>query len=104
MNNPEALAFINNRMRVRCEQLRALQHLMTDDYDAWTGGINANVPNTSEAVEDGREAEGVSRLTCDEVWEVLVTLNNLLQSLNAAGVMDPIHHACVRPLDVGLAR
>ena len=99
ITNPEAIAFINNRIRPRCEQIRALWHNLRDDKAAWQGGINSLIPNDpAELLEDGRDTEGVSRLDGAEITTVLTRINELLATMDAAGAMDPILKATVRPL------
>jgi hypothetical protein len=102
--NPIVNAYLNNRVRPRAEQIRALLHRLQDDRDELLAeGILSLVPDTDDIIQDGRAGEGVAQLTGAE-FRLIVTgrYNELLASLEAAGAMDPIHKACVRPLEITL--
>lgn len=101
MNDPVGLAFINQRIRPRAEQIRSLLNAMQDDRAQWFGGINGIIPNTAETVDDGRQdGEGVQQLTCAEVTTVMTRIIGLLAELEAANAMDAVRKACVRPPEV----
>jgi hypothetical protein len=89
-------------VRPRAEQIRALLHLLQDDRAEWLAeGIGALVPDTGDIIEDGRAAEGVAQLTGAEFRDIVIDrYAELLTILEAAGAMDPIIKACVRPLSV----
>lgn len=102
MNDPEAIKFINEHVRMRCEGLRALKILMENDLDHWfDNAINTTVPNDDqELVEDGRQGQGVSQLTCDEIHTIMSRIQAVLSPLQEANAMDVINKACVRALSV----
>ena len=99
MNNPEALQFVNQNIRPRAELLRGIKALLDADAQKWAS-LSANFPNTSEAVDDGREGEGVSRLTCADVVSFITVLNGLKTRFDQAGVAAIIDKPTVRPLRV----
>lgn len=64
ITNPQAIRFVNEQVRPLCERLRALKAEFDALAPIWYGGINTVITNsTQDAIADGREAEGVSRLT-----------------------------------------
>jgi hypothetical protein len=66
---------------------------------SWYGGMNALIPNSAqEALDDGRESEGVSRLTGADINSLIVQLAGIQTALNVGGVSDVISKPCVRPL------
>lgn len=106
ITNPVVIAFLNNRVRPRAEQIRALLHLLQDDRDEFLAeGIGSLVPDDDSVIADGREAEGVAQLTGAEFRDVVIDrYGELLAILEAAGAMEPIIKACVRALEVTLPR
>lgn len=67
MNDPEAIRFVNEKIRPLAEKLEALSAELGVFRTQWFGGLNTHFANAGEPVEDGREAEGTSRLTCGDV-------------------------------------
>jgi hypothetical protein len=104
MNDPLAIRFVNERVRPRCEMIRALKILLEDDLEQWFNNeINTTIPNDSSGectIEDGRQSQGVSLLYCDEIHTIMARLSEVLEPLQAANAMDLIHKACVRNLSV----
>lgn len=96
MNNPEALAFVNNQIRPLAELARAFRARVADAKIEWFGGINTLVPNTAETIDDGREAEGVSRLVGTDVNGLM----SVLIGMADAGNDQIIEKPTVRPLQV----
>lgn len=101
MNNPEVIRFVNEQVRVMAERLRGLK-AECDAMDArWQSSIGTVVSaNLAEAVEDGREADGVSRLTCNDVVLLMAQVEAFIAQLNGAGVGAVIAKPCVNPLRV----
>lgn len=100
ITNPQAIAFVNQNIRPRAEQIRALKAQIDADLTQWYAGMSALIPNDSSAVEDGREAEGVSRLVGSDVVNVLSQLVALQSQLDGSGVAATISKPCVRTLQV----
>ena len=99
ITNTEAIRFTNEVIRVKAEQLRGLKAEIDALMAAWFGGINTLIPNDAgEALEDGREAEGVSRLTGADINALVTQLAGIQTALNAGGVADVISKPCVRTL------
>lgn len=100
IDNPQAVKFVNESVRPKAERLRAIKAEIDAMMVDWFGGVNAMFPNDSTPVEDGREAEGVSRLTGEDVVGFIVVAQAVQTALNQAGVADRIAKPCVRPLRV----
>lgn len=104
MNDPEAIRFINEHIRPRCEMLRDLKILMEYDLEKWyDNSLNTTIPNDDQdPVEDGRASEGVSQLTCADIHTIMSRISEVLTPLQAAGAMDVVNKACVRTLSLSL--
>ena len=62
ITDPEAINFVDETIRPLSEAARALYYEVKAAAVKW-GNVSANIPNTADIVEDGREDQGVSRLT-----------------------------------------
>ena len=96
ITDPQAIRFTNEVIRPLCELLRALKANIDSATFAWNGGIAAMIPNdANEQLADGREAEGVSRLTGADIRAVVAILGAVRTAVTDATVSKP----CVRPLN-----
>ena len=103
ITDPQVIKFVNERIRVRAEQLRALKVLMDDDVEKWVSGVDVLTPDDPlEVVEDGRAEAGVAPLSGQDVNRIVVKFNDLKTELEAVGVSAMLEKASVRPLDVSL--
>lgn len=103
ISDPIVTRFVNERLRPRCEQIRALLAQMQDDYAEWNGGVSAEVQNDGGyEINDGRDSEGVDRLTGAEAHTIMDRQAELRAVLEATYAMDAILAGCVRPLEVTL--
>ena len=100
ITNPEAVRYANEVVRPLAESVRALKAQIDAATVAWFGGINAHYSEGADTLEDGRESEGVSRLTGGDVTDLLTQLIALQTALDAGGVADVISKPCVRPISV----
>lgn len=99
ITNPQAIQFTNASVRPMAEKVRALKSEIDAVMVDWFGGISALIPNDNgELLEDGRAAEGVSRLDGDDIVGFITVIQALQTSLNTAGYADRIAKPCVRPL------
>lgn len=94
ITNPEAIRFVNEQIRPLCEKVRALNAEINAMQTLWFSGVNASFPNTTEAVDDEREAQGVSRLTGANINSAVGILINMEAASNDEIIAKP----CVRPL------
>ena len=80
-----------------CENLRYMCARGKDWKIKWDSGLSAGFPNDTSVVEDGRDAEGISRLTGADIQAVATVFNTLLGDIDAAAEAS-INKPCVRPL------
>ena len=99
ITNPQALAYTKEVVRPVAEKLRGIKAEIDSHMVAWYGGINALIPNDAdELLDDGRESEGVSRLTGADINSVIVQLAGIKTALDVEGVAGVISKPCVRAL------
>jgi hypothetical protein len=97
ITDAEAIKFTNDYIRPMCENLRYMTARGADWSKKWAELSSKFPDSNSEAVEDGREAEGISRLTGADINAVATVFASLLTIMDAnaqAAVTKP----CVRPL------
>lgn len=94
ITNPEAIRFVNEQVRPLCEKARALSVEISAMKTLWFGGLDAQFPNDTTGLDDGRDGQGVSRLTGAQVQLAVGVLIAMLDQANAEIIAKP----CVRPL------
>lgn len=92
IQDPEAVRFVNEQVRPLCEKARALVAEIEAMKTCWYGGLSALFPNDGSPLDDGRDAEGVSRLTGVHINLAMNTLIAMGQASNAEIIAKP----CVR--------
>jgi hypothetical protein len=97
--NPQAVRFTNEHIRPLAEEIRALKARVDATLVEWTASIAANVPNDTSPLADGRDAEGVSRLTGADVNGFIALLGAMQTRLNQAGTAQIVAKPCVRALE-----
>ena len=101
ITNPQAIAFTNESIRPIAERVRGLKAEIDDVMIAWFSGINATIGSSvNDPLLDGREAEGVSRLTADDIAGLIVVIQSIQTTLDVAGITARVQKPCVRPLRV----
>ena len=96
ITDPEAIAFVNEYIRPMCETLRYMNARGADWATKWTE-ISSKFPDDTSAVEDGREGEGISRLTGADINAVSTVFGTLLTIMDTSA--EPaIATPCVRPV------
>jgi hypothetical protein len=101
ITDPQAIKFANEVVRPIAEKLRGLKAEIDSHMLTWhAGGVGAMFggDNLAASVEDGRENEGVSRLTGNDVVGLLNQVEALQTQLDGVGVMNVIAKPCVRAL------
>lgn len=99
ITDPQAIKFANEVVRPLCEQVRAIKARIDDAMIAWFGGLNSVIGSSADDnLIDGREIEGISQLTGDDITGVMSVLSGLQSDLDQAGVPQRIQKPCVRPL------
>jgi hypothetical protein len=96
ITDPEAIKFVNEYIRPMCETIRYMK-ARGDDFALKWAQISGDFPNDTSVVEDGRDAEGVSRLTGADIQAVAFVFNSLLGDIDATAT-SVIAKPCVRPL------
>lgn len=100
ITDPQAIRFVNEVVRPLCERVRALRADINSARAAYDGGIGDLFFNFGvDAVSDGRESEGVSRLVGNDVLAfVALVLDSMKNTLNDPGNAALIAKPCVRSL------
>ena len=98
ITDPEAIKFVNEYIRPMCEQVRYMGARGSDFANKWTI-LSADFPDdAAELVEDGRDAEGVSRLTGEDINATANVFLTLLSTIGTPEAQATISKPCVRPL------
>lgn len=96
IDNPEIIKLTNEVVRPLAEQTRDLMiklSIIQERIDR----LMPLIPNDASVILDGREAEGVSRLTGQDIYGIL-SIRNQIVALNTPEASALINKACVRPL------
>jgi hypothetical protein len=96
ITDARVIRFVNEQVRPLAEEARALKARIGSLTTDWFGGLNLVVLNTPDLIADGRDAEGVSRLTGADVNSAVSNLIAAHDAINDQIVAKP----CVRPLQV----
>ena len=96
ITDAEAIKFVNEYIRPMCENIRYMK-ARGDDFALKWAQVSASFPNDTSLVEDGRGAEGVSRLTGADINAVATVFNTLLGDIDATAT-SVIAKPCIRPL------
>lgn len=95
------IRYTNEVIRPMAEKIRALKAEIDSHMLQWHGGIgavcNADLNGT---IEDGRESEGVTRLTGNDATLLINQMIAIQTLLDGVGVMNVIVKPCVNPLRV----
>lgn len=96
MNNKEAIRFVNETVRPLAEKIRAMKAELNAARIVWYSGMNAHFNKGIEPVEDERETEGVSRLTCDDVTNFMSQAIKTAEAEASAWNDQVVSKPCVR--------
>tara|TARA_R110002020_G_scaffold367654_7_gene579494 strand:- start:11 stop:325 length:315 start_codon:yes stop_codon:yes gene_type:complete len=96
ITDAEAIKFVNEYIRPMCENIRYMK-ARGDDFALKWAQLSSDFPNDTSSVADGRDAEGVSRLTGADINAVATVFNALLGNIDTAATA-VIAKPCVRPL------
>ena len=102
IDNPEAVRFTNEVVRPMCEKIRALKAEIDAVRVVYDASIGTHFFSFGgESIVDKREAEGVSRLTGNDILGYVdVVLYQMKALLDTVGVGAMIAKPCVRPFKV----
>jgi hypothetical protein len=99
ITNPGAITFCNEDMRPLAEWLRKLKAISGAMNDEWGAVHSANVPDSSgEYLNDGREAEGVTQVTGEDMHDLMNLCTTIETALNNTTNEILLAKFAVRPL------
>lgn len=99
ITNPEAIVYVNEVVRPLAEKFRDLKAEVDVALVEWHNTISQNVANDAgESLDDGRDAEGVSRLTGADINSFMARVQDFQTDMNVAGVANVIEKPTVRRL------
>lgn len=101
IDNPVVIRFVNEQLRPIAEKMRATKIELKQAFADWQQKAAASVPDDNkESLEDGREAEGVSRLSGADINAFINVLTKYNLVGDEIGIDDVVNKLCVRALDV----
>ena len=99
--NAEAIRFCNEVVRPLAEKMRGLKAEVDAALVTWNAGIGTIIGSSAgDDIQDGRDAEGVSRLTAANVAALGGEMIAYQTRCDLAGVAEIISKPCVRTLQV----
>jgi hypothetical protein len=102
ITDPQAIRFVNEVIRPMAEKMRGLKaeiDAARAQYDGQVGTFFFG--HGAEAIEDGREAEGVSRLVGNDILSFIAfALYDQKAAFEANGIPATIAKPCVRSIQV----
>lgn len=105
--NPEAIKFVNEIIRPLAEARRALDARIEDALNKWNSTVSPGVTfgaqfadNLDGLVQDGRDADGISRLTGNDVVNFVTRLVAVKTDSDLVGARTIIAKPCVRAFEV----
>ncbi len=95
VTNPEAIRFVNEAIRPIAEDMRDLK-IRIDAAIVSYFLIDGEFATDADTIEDGRDAEGVSRLVSSDVKNLVTQMQAYQTQLNGGGVGDVVSKPTVR--------
>lgn len=96
-----SIRFVNEQLRPIAEKMRATKIELKQAFADWQQKIAASVPDDNkEMLEDGREAEGVTRLSGTDINAFINVLTKYNTVGDEIGLDEVVNKLCVRPLEV----
>jgi|PlaIllAssembly_1097288.scaffolds.fasta_scaffold883878_2 hypothetical protein len=101
ITDTQAIKFVNEQIRPLAEAMQALDYRIQACLTQWYASASALFPVDADAIlQDGREAEGVSRLSGNDVVLLVTQLAAYKTAMDGAGVRNVISKPTVRALSV----
>lgn len=98
ITSTEAIKFSNEQVRPLSEKMRNLYYELKSMVADWNNGDSANFPvDDQDMLEDGREVNGVSRLSGNDVNLFISQAQAYIAQIEGAGVLNVVSKPCVRP-------
>lgn len=100
ITDSQVIAFVNGTVRPLAETIRLLDANNEDAIAQYFSKISPIVSSNvaTDTIEDGRDAEGVSRLTLGDIQNFITLLSDMKTKFDGAGVRDTIRKPTVRQL------
>lgn len=100
ITNEEAIKFSNEQVRPMAEKMRNLYYEMKSMQTDWYNGMSAVIPaDVAEILEDGRTSD--SDLSGNDIVGLMIQVDEYIQQIEAAGVLNVVSKPCVRSVEVG---
>jgi hypothetical protein len=112
ITDAEAIRFINEQVRPFSEYLRDLYYMAQSMEGLWFGNsLDTTIgSNAIDDIADGREAEGVSRLTAEDISNFMTQVINFQDMLEGSsvtgtggGTLDVVRKPAVRKLSINFS-
>ncbi|MCC6798313.1 MAG: hypothetical protein IT366_24585 [Candidatus Hydrogenedentes bacterium] len=101
ITDPEVVKFVNEQLHPIAERIRADKVQLKAAFVAWQLKIVDKVPaDDKEILEDGRDKEGVTRLSGADLHAFINVLTKYNIVGDEIGIDDIVEKLCVRPLEV----
>lgn len=101
ITNSQVIAFSNERLRTSAELIQKVKVQFEGHKAVWDGGVSSLINNVvDDTIEDGRELEGIFKLTGADAYLMMTRIDSLLAVLQAPFAMDVVNKVAVRVLQV----
>lgn len=101
ITNEEAIRYVNEQVRPIAERMRSLKIEIDAALVDWNAGLDTLIGSSAaNNLLDGREDEGVSRLTAADITALGVEMITYQAQLEVAGVAETVSKPCVRTVQV----
>lgn len=100
ITNTEVIKYVNEQIRPLAESMQALDYRVQAALVTWYATISDDCPNDSSPLADGREDDGVSRLTGADIVNLVTQLAAYKTQMDGSGVRAVVAKPTVRALMV----
>ena len=101
ITDPVVIRLVNEQLRPIAERIRADKIQLKAAFADWQQKAAALVPaDDKEVLDDGREAEGVTRLSGADLHAFVEVLTKYNTVGDEIGIDDVVNKLCVRSLEV----
>lgn len=99
ITNPGVITYSNEVFRPLCEEFRNLKYRIDDALLTFNNIHSVNCPDDpAEILEDGREINGVSVITGEDINTVIGYFTQFQTMMDGLNVSVNMNKPCVRPL------
>lgn len=103
ITNEEFIRWVNEVIRPLAETLRSAGLTVDSTIDEWNRnylGLLGGLDGADDVVLDGRESQGVSRLTGADIKAFIAAISALQSGYQAGKMTDVIYKPCVKPVTI----